>query len=125
MRFASEGVVEVPSSVAAAVAAAREKQASEVRVLDLRPVSSFTDYFVILTGSSQRQVHALVDAIVTRLKQEGVAVTHIEGYSHGEWVLIDCSDLVVHVFSQNTRSVYDLERLWSDAKVIDIPEVAA
>jgi ribosome-associated protein len=106
------------------VAAGQAKKAADVKVLDLRDVTSFTDFFVLMSGGSVRQVQAIVDAIEDRLRAEGEKPTHVEGYAQGEWVLLDYSDFVVHVFSPPKREFYDLERLWRDAGVVRVPETA-
>ena len=116
---------QLPGYVTDAITAARSKKGSDVKVLDLREVTTFTDYFVVISGSSSRQIKSIVDAIRDRLRADGVRITHVEGESEAEWVLIDCSDFVVHVFSDEKREIYDLERLWSDAAVVDVPEEAA
>jgi len=116
---------EVPAAVVVAVEAARDKKASELKVLDLRGLEAFTDYFVVVSGTNVRQVKAIVDAILDRLSGAGMKVHHVEGLALGEWVLIDGSDFVVHVFTPDKRALYDLERLWGDAAEVDIPEAAA
>ncbi|HVT61645.1 MAG TPA: ribosome silencing factor [Thermoanaerobaculia bacterium] len=103
-----------------AVASAEERKALDLRVLHLQRVSDFTDYFLICSGSSARQVQAIADAVEERLRQEQVRPLHSEGYSHGQWVLLDYGDLVVHVFQEEPRRFYALERLWGDA-----PDVTA
>ncbi len=95
--------------------AAAEKLAENPVALNLKGVASFTDCFIILGGNQRRQTQAICDAIVDRLGKEGVHPGHVEGYSLGEWILIDYSDLVVHVFTRETREFYSLERLWGDA----------
>ena len=117
--------VTAPAALVGLVGAARAKKAVDVKVLDLREVTSFTDYFVLLTGANVRQVQAIADGVVEWLKSEGTRPTHVEGYSQGEWVLLDYSDFVVHVFSTVKREFYELERLWRDAVEVDIPEEAA
>lgn len=102
-----------------AVRAAESKKAAGIRVLDLREVTSFTDFFVICTGANSRQIQAIADEVVLKLKQDGRTPLHVEGYDNAEWVLADYGDFIVHVFSQNARSYYDLERLWRQAKVIE------
>ena len=86
--------------------------------LDLKGIASFTDCFIICDGSQRRQTQAICDAIIERLEREGVRPGHIEGYTRGEWILIDYADLVVHVFTRDTRQFYGLERLWGDARRI-------
>ena len=88
--------------------------------LDLKGIASFTDSFIICGGNQRRQTQAICDAITDRLGQEGVRPGHIEGYALGEWILIDFGDLVVHVFTHETRGFYSLERLWGDAPRIDV-----
>ena len=83
--------------------------------LNLKRIASFTDCFLILGGNQRRQTQAICDAIVERLGAEGERPGHIEGYALGDWILIDYSDLVVHVFTSETREFYGLERLWGDA----------
>jgi ribosome-associated protein len=101
-----------------AVKAAEAKQAKEVRVLDLREISSFADFFVICNGSNSRQIQAIADEIQMRLKKLGEQANSIEGYSNAEWVLMDYGDYLIHVFSEKARTYYDLERLWRDARVV-------
>ena len=103
-----------------AVKAADAKQAKDIRVLDLRDVSSFADYFVICTGSNSRQIQAIADEVEARLKKKGENANSIEGYRNAEWVLMDYGDYLVHVFSEKARTYYDLERLWRDAKSIAV-----
>ena len=101
-----------------AVKAADAKQAKDIRVLDLRDVSSFADFFVICSGSNIRQIQAIADEIEQRLKKKGESANSIEGYRNAEWVLMDYGDYLIHVFSEKARAYYDLERLWRDAKVV-------
>lgn len=110
-----------------ALRAASEKKAFGLRVLDLREVTSFADYFVICSGSNQRQNMAIWDEISQQLKkQASEAPISVEGYTNGEWILGDYGDMIVHVFSEEKRDYYQLERLWRDAKDVPIPpELAA
>jgi ribosome-associated protein len=101
--------------VRTAVVAAEDRKAQDLRVLHLGDVSGFTDYFLICSGTNERQVQAIADAIEERLRAERVRPLHVEGYNRGQWVLLDYGDLVVHVFQEQPRSFYALERLWSDA----------
>jgi ribosome-associated protein len=103
------------------VRAAESKKATDIKVLDLTAITTFADYFVICTGGSARQVQAITDEITARMKQRGDPPVSMEGYDQGDWVLSDYADIVVHVFSAKTRSVYDLDRLWRQAKVVAIP----
>src|SRR5829696_6422212 len=107
--------------VLAALHAAAEKKAIEPVVLDLREIASFTDYFVIVSGSNERQVQAISDEIYETLKKAGHASARVEGYKTAEWILLDYGDFVLHVFEQKARKFYDLERLWRESKRIDVP----
>jgi ribosome-associated protein len=100
--------------------AATDKKATDVVVLDMRQASSITDYFLICTGGSERQVQAIADAIDEQMNRYGVASLGVEGYKDAHWVLMDYGDVVVHVFSQDMRDFYDLERLWSNAPKVEI-----
>ncbi len=108
-------------SLTEAVRAAQDKKAEDIVVLGLGSVCSFTDHFVICTGRSSRQVQAIVDGVEERLRKHSLKPAHIEGYSQGEWVLMDYMDFVVHVFSPKAREFYDLERLWRGAKHLEVP----
>lgn len=108
--------------LALAIQAAQEKKANNVVALDLREITSFADYFLICSGASTRQVQAISDEILERLKAAGTCSLHVEGYELAEWVLIDYGSLVVHVFVESARQFYNLERLWRDARRIEIDE---
>ncbi|MCP5111859.1 MAG: ribosome silencing factor [bacterium] len=105
-----------------AVRAAESKQASDITVLDLREVTTFTDYFILCTGSNPRQIQAIADEVLVRLKESGERAAGTEGYENAEWILIDYSNYIVHVFSKKSREFYDLERLWRHARLVEIPE---
>lgn len=93
-----------------------------MRILDLREITSFTEHFVICSGSNARQVQAISDEVQFQLKKQGVQALGIEGYQHAEWVLADYGDFIVHIFSATARGFYDLERLWRNASEVPIPE---
>jgi iojap-like ribosome-associated protein len=105
-----------------AVEAARNKKAGGVTVLDLAAQATFTDYFVICTGFSSRQVQSISDGIEEDLARRGVRVEHSEGHAAGEWVLLDYGSFVVHVFHERARHFYDLERLWRHVPRTDYPD---
>jgi ribosome-associated protein len=109
---------EVNKHLQSASLAAEEKLADKVTVLDLRGLASFTDYFLICHGRSERQVQAIADQVMDSLRDEKQRPLSVEGYRLAEWILIDYGDFVVHVFSESRREFYGLERLWSDAPVI-------
>ena len=107
--------------VLATLHAASEKKAIEPVVLDLREISSFTDYFVIVSGANERQVQAISDEIYETLKKANHAAARVEGYKTAEWILLDYGDFVVHVFDHKARKFYDLERLWRESKRVELP----
>lgn len=105
-----------------AARAADSKKATDVRILDLREVTTFADYFLICTGTSSRQTRAIWDEIVLQIKEQtGEKAINVEGYENGEWVLGDFGDLIIHVFTEEKREYYQLERLWRDAKDVPLP----
>jgi len=111
-------------SLALALAAAKaaiEKKAENVKILDLSQISGFTDYFVISSGQSDRQVQAIADSVSLALDERGSEPLSAEGYSEGRWVLLDFGDIVVHTFLEPLREYYDLESLWADAPRVRIP----
>ena len=112
---------EVPEEIHRAVGLALERKASDVVVLDLRGISTATDYFVIASGNSDVQVKAISDHVRDELKKDSVRPEHLEGLRGGRWVLMDYVDFVVHVFHPQAREFYQLERLWGDAPRWDVP----
>lgn len=107
--------------IESALSAASDKKALDLVVLDLRPVATFTDYFVIASGTNVRQVQAIADEITERLKREGTRAERIEGYRTAEWVLVDYGDFIVHIFEEKARRFYDLERLWREGVRVPLP----
>ena len=101
--------------------AAIEKKAENTRILNLTEISSFTDYFVICSGTSDRQVQAIADSVETLMDSLGHNLLSSEGYSEGRWVLMDFGSVVVHIFLDALRDYYDLENLWKDAPQVKIP----
>jgi ribosome-associated protein len=121
-RVAARAAVLDEDSKRTAVTAARaalEKKAEEVAVLDLREVSGYTDFLVICSGSSDRQLEAIAESVEKELAAQGHRVIGSEGQRGGRWVLLDFGDVVVHVFHQDERAHYDLEGLWADAPRIE------
>ena len=112
--------MKLPGALQRAAQAALGKKASDVVVLDLRRVSSFTDHFLLACGSSQKQLVAIADAILDALRAEQLRPEHLEGYPRQEWILLDYGSFVVHVFTPRTRSFYDLERLWGGAARMEL-----
>jgi ribosome-associated protein len=113
------------SRVAAIVAAALDRKAEDIVALDMQKLSSFADTFIIATGSSDRNVRSIADAIAEAMGRRGEKPLGVEGYEGGRWVLIDFDDIIVHLFLAEVRKHYDLERLWSDAPEIDLDSGAA
>jgi ribosome-associated protein len=107
--------------VAAAARAAADKKARDVVVLDVTELLGITDYFLICSGTSERQVRTISEEIVKQLKQHACPPLRREGEREGRWTLLDYEDFVVHVFQQDDREYYDLERLWKDAPRVLIP----
>ena len=100
--------------------AAEAKQAKDIRVLDLREITTFADFFVIASGANARQIQAITDEIEIQLKQLGEYPNSVEGYQNAEWVLLDYGDYLIHIFTEKARQYYDLERLWRDAKTVHL-----
>ena len=101
-----------------------EKKGIDTKIIDISNISIISDYFVISGGSNEKQVQAMVDEVYDNLAKENLHPKHIEGYKNAQWVLMDYGDVVVHVFNQNDRAFYDLERIWSDARIAGIDEFA-
>ena len=101
-------------------AAMADKKAEGLLALDVRQVASFADTFLFATGSSDRHVRTLADAVLERARADGDSPLGIEGYEDGRWILIDLGDVIVHVFQREVREHYALERLWSDAPLLDL-----
>jgi len=113
--------VKLPPPLAAALGAALDKKAEDVVALDLRQAADFTDFFLLLSGTNQRQLVAIADAVLDTLRAQGRRPAHTEGYPRQEWILLDYDDFVVHVFTPKTRRFYDLERLWGGAQRMELP----
>jgi ribosome-associated protein len=105
--------------------AANEKKASDPVLLELKEMTSITDYFLLLSGKSDRQVQAIAQAIEEALKQEGISPLGQEGGPGGKWILMDYEDVVVHIFLEPVRKFYDLEGLWVDAPRVDLEKGAS
>jgi ribosome-associated protein len=121
----SQQADELDQRVVTALHATSEKKALNTIVLDLREIASFTDYFVITSGTNERQVQAISDEVFERLKRAGSPAARVEGYKTAEWILLDYGDFVVHVFEDKARKFYDLERLWRESKRVDLPRELA
>lgn len=102
------------------VKAADGRRAEDIVALKVDEISPMADYFVVMTGGSNRQVQAIVNSIVEMAHKEGVEIGSVEGKREANWVLVDLGDVVVHVFREETRHFYNLEKLWSDAPIVNI-----
>ena len=100
--------------------AADQKKAQEILVLRLSAITEFTDYFIICSGASTRQTQAIADAVIEELKKAQTRPLHTEGYNNAEWILIDYGAFVIHIFTEESRKFYDLERLWRDAERVEV-----
>ena len=99
-----------------------EKKAVDIIIIDVRKLTTLTDFFIICTSESEPQTKAITDHINDRMKENGLKAWHTEGYNNKEWVLIDFVNIVVHIFSKESREYYDFERLWADGKLLHIKD---
>jgi ribosome-associated protein len=102
--------------------AALDKKAKNLIILKVKELSSFTDYFIICSGTSDRQVKGIAASIEETLKKSGIQPLGIEGENTGNWILMDYGDVIIHIFYEPTREFYDIERLWSDVPSMSINE---
>jgi ribosome-associated protein len=112
--------VDVAAAAHRAATLCVDRKSNDVVILNLKPLTDMTDYFVIASGTSDTHVRSVAEHVVTELKKEGTPVYHIEGLAQGRWVLLDYVDFVVHIFHPTLRSFYQLERLWGDADVTPV-----
>lgn len=105
-----------------ATQAMQEKKGWDIKILGLHDLSVLTDYFVICNGNSRVQTRAIADFVEEKLVEVGVNVARREGYNEGRWILLDFGDIIVHVFQEEERTFYNLERLWGDASSISVNE---
>jgi ribosome-associated protein len=110
----------LPREVVDAVAAAEDKKAVDITLLDLRKAAGFADYFLICSGTNVRQIRAIADAIIEALASSGSKPAHVEGYDRSEWILLDYFDFIVHIFAPEPRVFYGLERLWGNAERVEL-----
>ena len=99
-----------------------EKKAIDIIIIDVRKITTLTDFFVVCTSESQPQTRAIADHLNQKMKEEGVRSWHIEGYEHLDWVLVDFVNIVVHIFSKDTREYYEFERLWADGAITKVED---
>lgn len=113
-----------PKEMALLLAQAMDsKKGKDIRVLETDGVTTLADYFVLCSGNSAPQLKALADAGEKAMKDHGILPHHVEGHRGGTWILQDYGDVVVHVFDKEARAFYDLDRLWADAKTVDLSDV--
>ena len=116
----NETTIEMPPVLERATTLAGDRKGTEILVMDLQGLSNATDFFLLVTGTSDMHVRSIADHIIDELKKEGTRPSHVEGLRTGRWVLIDYIDFVVHVFHPAAREFYQLERLWGDAPTLEI-----
>lgn len=102
------------------VSALADKKAEEIQLIDISGVSTIADYFVITNGVNVSQIQALADNVEEKLTTNGIHPRSVEGYNTATWILMDYNDILIHIFDQESRGFYDLERMWRDGKIIDI-----
>ena len=100
--------------------AIKDKKAFDLKALDIKEISSITDYFVICSANNERQVQAVCDEIEYKIKNKGIEISNIEGYRNARWILVDLGDIVVHIFHKEEREFYNLDRLWIDATNLEV-----
>ena len=105
-----------------AIQALEDKKAEDIHVIDISEVSDLADYFIIADGNNRNQVQAMIDNVEETLGKEGYHPKQIEGYQAANWVLMDYTDIIVHVFDKENRLFYDLERIWRDGKTVSLDE---
>jgi ribosome-associated protein len=110
--------IEMSPELARATALASDRKGVDMLVMDLRGISNATDYFLVVSGTSDMHVKAIAEHVIEELKKDGIRPSHVEGLRSGRWVLIDYIDFVVHVFHPAAREFYQLERLWGDAPTL-------
>ena len=106
-----------------AAKALSDKKGLDIRVIRINDISVLADYMVIATGTSSTQVKAMSDNVEYELDKAGISVSHIEGYRSNSWILMDYIDVIVHLFMEEARNFYDLERLWKDGEIIDVSDI--
>lgn len=114
---------EIKASVKAAFDAIEDKKGENITVLDISKVSVIADYFIIAHGNNTNHVQAIADNVSEALEKSGAHLRQTEGYTSGGWILLDYESIIVHIFSQEERMFYNLERIWRDGKAVDIGEL--
>ena len=115
-----ENTLDTLEKVKLAVAALEDKKAADIKVLDISEISVIADFFIIATGANEPQIKAMVDNVDEVLSKHGIKPKSTEGYNNANWVLLDYGDIIIHIFDEENRSFYDLERIWRDGKEIEL-----
>lgn len=102
------------------IRALENKKAEDIQLIDISEISTIADYFVIANGTNKSQIQALADTVEEKLSENNIHPKNIEGYNTANWILIDCQDILIHIFDNESRGYYDLERMWRDGKQVDI-----
>jgi len=105
------------------VTALEEKKANDIKVIDISELTIIADYFIIASGANRNQIQTLADQVEKVLEKEGKYPKQIEGYQTANWILMDYADVIIHVFSEEDRLFYDLERIWRDGKIMELGEL--
>ncbi len=105
-----------------AVEILKDKKAKDIRLLDIHEISTIADYFLVVTGTSTTQLQAMADALDEKMELAGYKLHHKEGFRGGRWILVDFNNIIVHLFHDEERNFYNLERLWKDAKTVEVEE---
>jgi ribosome-associated protein len=114
--------MDIKEAVKIAINAMEDKKATDIRVIDIAGISTLGDYFLIASGSNINQIHAITDEIEEKLGRAGMSPRQIEGYTNANWVLMDYGDIIIHVFDEENRLFYNLEKIWKDGKSVEIEE---
>ena len=103
-----------------AVDALEDKKGEDIKIIDISEVSPIADYFVLASGSNRNQVQAMADSVEEKMHKDGFHLKQVEGYDSANWILMDFTDIVVHIFDRESREFYDLERIWKDGKIVNL-----
>ena len=103
-----------------AVDALENKKGENIKIIDISEVSPIADYFILASGSNRSQVQAMADSVEEKMHKDGFHLKQVEGYDSANWILMDFTDIVVHIFDRESRDFYDLERIWKDGKIVNL-----
>lgn len=114
-----ENTMNIEKSIKTVIDALEDKKAENIKIINIGEISSVADYFIITNGTNKSQVQALADNVAEKLGREGISVKQTEGYNGANWILMDYTDFVVHIFDKESRPFYDLERIWRDGTAVE------